>query len=208
MIVKYNRTNHDFQIAYFIAGSCHTPDAAYISLVGLRNDREMALKQKEVTDLRTQAGRLRAQKKIESTDPIEQLEGKADLTEIENLNTMQEDLFKATEDELAFINKCITELQPYRKYGHLTDAECAESCQYEEWALELKERAENYLLTQGTIPHDHFITMRRHPEFGTMILPHIEKLQIAMAEPDGCRSLLLETKKEYDLPKLLGIEEK
>ena len=43
MSAKLHRSNTNFQIAYFIAGRCHTADAAYIELLNLREDREAAL---------------------------------------------------------------------------------------------------------------------------------------------------------------------
>jgi hypothetical protein len=65
------------------------------------------------------------------------------------------------------------ELEPQRKYKHLTDQEAHEAMQREEWCHELMNRAENFLVSQGTIPHDHLEAMRNHPDFSTQILPHI-----------------------------------
>ena len=39
MISKNHRQNHDFQILYFLIGSCHTPDAAYALCQELREER-------------------------------------------------------------------------------------------------------------------------------------------------------------------------
>jgi hypothetical protein len=54
--------------------------------------------------------------------------------------------------------------------------EANEATQRGEWLGELKERAENFLLTMGTIPHDHFHTMRCHPDFEQEIVPHIQAI--------------------------------
>ena len=48
-------------------------------------------------------------------------------------------------------------------FGHIPDDEAAQACQEEEWKLELMWRAENFLGSQGMIPHDHLATMRMHP---------------------------------------------
>ena len=82
MIVKYDKTNTNFQIAYFIAGSCHTADAAYIALLSLRNDRKMALDSARVSELKRMAAKIRAKKLSESDDIADRLDGQAELLEI------------------------------------------------------------------------------------------------------------------------------
>jgi hypothetical protein len=92
-----------------------------------------------------------------------------------------------------------------RKYSHLSDIDAAEAMQAVEWGLELKRRAENYLLTSGTIPHDHFNTMRMHPQFQTLLLPHIEQVHRALAKPEGAAALIASQTPKYDLPLMLGL---
>lgn len=205
MTIKLNKNNSNFQTAYFIAGAYHTPDAAYIALLNQRQDREMVLNSVPVAELKKQAAIIRAKRKIASDDEAEQLEGQSELLEIESTEDFNKQLVNAAREELDFINQCIEKLQPYRKYSHMSDAEAAEACQAEEWGLELCYRAENYMLTQGTIPHDHFSTMRRHPMFEQMILPRIEQLHIGLQTPGGMTELLTNTP-AYDLPKMLGFE--
>ena len=82
MIAMNNRRNHNFQIEHFIAGSCHTPDAAYSILCDLREDRRDALAQVEASKLRTKAKILRAEKLIREGDEIDKLEAEAELAEI------------------------------------------------------------------------------------------------------------------------------
>jgi len=205
MTVKLNKNNSNFQTAYFIAGSYHTPDAAYIALLNQKQDREQVLKSVPVAELKKQAAVIRAQRKIDSDDAAEQLEGRSELLEITSNEEFNQQLVKAAQEELDFINLCIERIQPHRKFSHLSDAEAAEACQAEEWALELCYRAENYMLTQGTIPHDHFSTMRQHPMFNQMILPKIEQLHLGLQTPGGMTQLLT-NKPAYDLPKMLGLE--
>ena len=80
---------------------------------------------------------------------------------------------QAAQDELATIEKLMDELEPLRKYAHLPLLEASEASQRDEWLGELKRRAENFLVTCGTIPHDHFDTMRLHPDFDKEIAPFI-----------------------------------
>ena len=181
MHAKTNRQNHDFQILHFLIGSCHTPDGAYALLCDLRDDRADALKQAAAADLREKAKIIRAQRLLTSEDESERLEGQADLVEIEAFSETLNKNTAAARAELSFIESCMSYLQPLRRFAHLSDAEAHEACQREEWRLELVARAENYLLTAGTIPADHLATMRQHPDFASSILPAIEQTRVLMA---------------------------
>lgn len=181
MHAKTNRNNHDFQILHFLVGACHTPDAAYALLCDLRDDRADAINHAEAARLREQAKIVRAKRRIASDDEAERLEGDADLAEIAaHAETLGKNL-AAARAELAFIADCMARLQPYRRFAHLPDHEAHEACQREEWRLELVARAQNYLLTAGTIPADHFSTMRHHPDFQASILPAIHQTKDLMA---------------------------
>jgi len=204
MHAKNNRQNKDFQIIHFLVGSCHTPDAAYSLLCDLRDDRDTALRNVQASDLRNQAKAIRAKRMIASEDEATQLEGQADLAEIEAFSELGQKNIAAAKAELAFIDKCITTIQPLRKYKHLPDPEAHEACQQEEWKLELIQRAENHMLLTGTIPPGEFETMRMHPEFESAIIPVIQQIKKLALSPGGADQLLLGcAKKEFDLPLLL-----
>jgi hypothetical protein len=205
MHYKTNRLNHDFQIAYFIAGSCQTPDAAYSILCDLREDRSNAIKSYKAGKLREQAKIIRANRLIESDDEATRLEGQADIAEIEALAETSQANYEAALAELATIEKCIEAVQPLRKYAHLPNIEAHEAAQQEEWKLQLIHTAENHLLTSGSIPADHFSTMRMHPQFASDIMPALDETRQLMSSPDGAAKLLqkMDTK-SFDLPKLLG----
>lgn len=208
MFAKNNRVNKNFQIAYFLAGSCHTPDGAYSLLKDLQEDREMALSQLEAGELRKQAKIIQAQRMIESDDPAIVLEGQADIAEIKNGEKFSERNIKSAYEELDFINKCIEKIHPHRKFKELPDPEAHEAAQFDEWKLELINRAENYLLTTGTIPTDHFSTMRQHPAFANEILPAINYARkLITSSPDNETVLKLLTQDRYDIPKLLEINQ-
>lgn len=177
MHYKTNRQNHDFQIAYFIAGSCQTPDAAYSILCDLKEDRSTALKNYEAAKLRERAKIIRAERMMADKDEAVRLEGEADLAEIQAMADMVRNNVEAAIAELEFIQKCQDALQPLRKYAHLPDAVAHEAAQQEEWKLQLIHTGENQLVCQGMIGADHYSTMRMHPEFATAILPALETTQ-------------------------------
>jgi hypothetical protein len=177
-----NRRNHNFQIEHFLVGSCHTADGAYALLCDLREDRKDALSQVEVGALKTKAKIIRAEKMLQSEDAADRLEAEADLLEIRAHEETLNKNINAARAELSFLNECIERIQPYRKFSHLPDPEAHEAAQYDEWKYELEYRAVNFLLTAGTIPHDHFASMRQHPEFHNYILPAIDKVKMLMIE--------------------------
>lgn len=180
MNAKNGRVNHDFQLAYFLAGSCHTPDGAYALLCDLRQDRKDALALVKSSSLREQAKRIRAERGLDSTDSATRLEAEADLAEMDaHAETLALNI-AAAEAELATINALIERIQPHRVFAHLPDAQAHEAAQADEWRLELMRRAENYLLTQQPIPADQFNAMRMHPSFDADIAPHIDRVTYAI----------------------------
>jgi len=199
-----NRVNHDFQIAHFIAGSCHTADAAYAILCDLKEDRNNSIKVFAASKLREKAKRVRAQRLIDSTDEAEQLEGQADLVEIEAMAETIQKNYAAAEAELKTISKYMDELEPLRKYAHLSLPEAHEAAQREEWLLELKCRVENYITTTGTVPPDQIATMRLHPDFASTLLPHINHVRHLLVSNDGPAIDKLMIRKEFPLPALLA----
>lgn len=200
MHYKTNRLNHDFQIAYFLAGSCHTPDAAYALLCDLREDRETALRMAEASKLRAKARRIRAERVIEeNADEVLVLEAQAELSEMEATADMVQRNEQAAIAELAFIDKCMAKLEPLRKYAHLPLPQAHEAAQAEEWKLELLHRAENSLLTAGNITPEILSTMRMHPEFNTSLLPALEEMRSAVARGRGKELLTKEPRLKLSL---------
>jgi hypothetical protein len=201
---KNNRTNHDFQIAYFLAGSCHTPDGAYSLLCDLHESRNDALKHLEAISLREQAKIIRAKRRLQSEDVAEILEAQADLAEIEASKETSQRCIDAAYAELKTIERCMALLEPQRKFAHLSLPEAHEAAQHDEWKLELIHRAENQLLTTGTIDAEHLNTMRMHPVFKTELLPQIEAMG-DMLTAQGGREMLLDriANKAFDTQFLL-----
>ena len=206
MIVKRNRHNNNFQIAYFIAGSCFTPDAAYFALLNQRDERQRALDAEQVAQLRRKARQLQIDSLKLSSNPVDQLTAQADQLELDNEIATADQLIQACREELSFTDLCIERIQPLRKYSHLPDAEAAEVCQREEIGMEFQFRIENYLMSSGAIPHNELATMRQHPDFEQILMPHIQRVQTALTFQDGSINLLPQLIQPFDLPALLGYD--
>ena len=178
---KNYRTNHDFQNAYFLAGKCHTPDAAYATLCDQRDSRVDAVANYHVQQKRTAAKRMRLEdERSRELHQARILEIEADLEEINNGEKAGHVCYAAALDELAFLERCIEAVQPLRKYKHLPDPEAHEAAQREEWLLELIERAEDMYFCHGTLSPDHLTTMRAHPDFLQVIAPALMSMQDAV----------------------------
>lgn len=180
MVGKPHRQNSGFQLRHFLVGSCSTPDGAYVLMYGQMIDMQGKLKHAE-SQLKRRGARLAKCEHIISTgDPeykhYEVLDAEADKLEIEADIPTWEMNRTAAQQELADIEKLMLELRPKCKYADNDILTMSELAQQDEWLGELKQRAENFLMTQGTIPHDHFQTMRMHPEFKTQLVPHIQDM--------------------------------
>jgi len=94
---------------------------------------------------------------------------------------------KGAQQELADIKAIMAELKPQCKFADLDILRQSEAIQQEEWLLELQGRAENFMLSSGSIPADHLQTMRCHPEFKERLVPFITNMatQISIASEKG-----------------------
>ena len=191
---KNHRQNHNFQIAYFLCGACHTADGAYSLLCDLREERQLACDNYKVNQLKDEAKEIRAKRLLESKDKSDKLDGKAELLELKNNRKIGKVLYQAALDEINFIDKCINAIQPLRKFKHLSDPEAHEAAQYDEWRLELISRMENSMMTTGTITTEQFAIMRLHPAFQKEILPRINEIQELMKTKEGIKKLQEEIK--------------
>ena len=169
----------------------HTPDNMYFQLLELKEEREMALDTYHAQKLRSEGKKSRALAimAIPNVSEWEKKEAEAELLEVENALKYEKDLYEALMDELAFIQGKITEIEPLRKYKDLPLMQAHEASQREAWKIELIQRAENSLLTTGTISPDHFVTMRLHPDFLSEILPTIKEIQLLSKSEEGLLKL-------------------
>jgi hypothetical protein len=168
-----HRTNSDFQLRYFIANSCHTADIAWCVMYEQKLDVQIKLESAKAQLLRRKAKLIEIEQKLESTDPVTQLNAQADLIEWKSGEGLLEMGLLGAEQELATITSIMAELEPQRKYADLPILEAAQAAQREEWLLEFRRRTENYLLSIGTIPEDHLNAMRNHPDFESNLVSYI-----------------------------------
>lgn len=181
MHAKPHRQNSDFQLRYFLAGDCKTPDGAWCLMYGQKIDMESKIRHSDVQLKRREAKIAKARHTLKTSDlQHERLEAEADILEQEADTPVWELNLRAAKMELATIERLMAELEPLRKYGHLPLLEASEAAQREEWLEELKVRAENFMITQGTIPHDHLNTMRMHPDFKSHLAPYVTHLLVTM----------------------------
>lgn len=181
---KPHRQNSNFQLKHFMANDCKTPDGAYVLLYGQRIDMENKIAVSVAQEMRRDA-RIMAANEVcgdSASKPSEVLNAKADIVEAEaEIPTWNMNL-KAAEQELAAINRYMAELKPQCQYQGDDILEMAELKEEAEWRLELMARAENFMLSQGYIPHDQLNTMRNHPQFASAILPHIGVIENKLVE--------------------------
>lgn len=143
--------NSEFQYVHFIFGACHTPLEAHRKCREAIEDREMALHEARNADF--------------STDDVPARMTRA---HIEQAGA-----------EVEFLNRCRLCLEA--AIGFVPTPRDYQENQREEWRKELEFRAENFLLTSGTIPSDHFATMRLHPDF-PQLLERINQVRLALQE--------------------------
>ena len=179
-----HRMNHDFGLRYFMAGSCHTPDAAWTALYAQKIDMEAKIKHADSQTIDRKIQALKAERLQKSTDELDQLEGAKILAELASSQYIFEMNLEGAKNELETIKSLMDELEPLCKYSHLPILERNESCWREEWCLELMRRAENNLLAYGTIPPDQLETMREHPDFQEKIAPKIIEFTQKLASTD------------------------
>ena len=176
-----HRNNSDFQLRHFIAGSCHTPDAAWNILYEQRLD---IMSKREITKarlLKREAARLDLEEqKAAIRTRQDELRYQAAKIEYDSGEGMLEMALAGADKELATIEGLMAELEPQRKYKHLPLLEATEAAQQDEWREEFKHRVENYLLSTGYIPHDQLEAMRKHPDFEGAILPHIKQTMLRL----------------------------
>lgn len=187
-----HRNNSDFQLRHFLAGSCFTPDGAWMLMYGQMIDREAVIKNCEAQRLRRQAKIMDAQAVIDdpNTSKTDKIRAEADIIEADSHYYTWEKNLEAAKMELATIKSIMDELEPHRKYKHLPLLEANEAAQRDEWCGEFKNRVENFLFSTGTIPEDHLRAMRNHPDFESELLPHITDTMRKLAAAQSSVELL------------------
>ncbi len=188
MPVKNHRRNTHFQIEYFLAGACHTPDGRYSQLCELREEREQAIASYAQSKIVNRAKVIRAKRIIKWCfwDEAKRLEAQSIIREIQNGEEMAWPCYEAGVAELEFIKDLIDEVQPRRKYKHLPDPEAHEAAQREEWKLELLHRCRLSVAAVGFIPADTLSAVYMHPDWPTLR----EEVVAMLPENQGIKLML------------------
>jgi hypothetical protein len=178
MIVNNHRKHSSFGLRHFIAGSCYTPDAAYCLLYAQMEQIEMDVAAGEAGVLSQRADELEQQALLEQaqTEP-ERLRAQAELIKIQAMRKNFELNFEGAKRELQEIRELLEQLKPQCKFWNEDILQMEADMQRDEWAEELKGRAENMLIANAIgIGYDHIAAMRQHPDFYEKILPHIKQV--------------------------------
>lgn len=187
-----HRNNSDFQLRHFLAGSCFTPDGAWMLMYGQMIDREAVVKTCDAQRIRRDAKILDAQSVIEdpNASKTDKMRAEADIIEAEAHYYTWKTNLEAAKMELETIKQLMAEVEPHRKYSHLPLLEANEAAQRDEWLGEFKNRIENYLFSTGTIPEDQLRAMRNHPDFQTDLLPHIQEVMVKLSNAKSSVEIL------------------
>jgi hypothetical protein len=187
-----HRNNSDFQLRYFIAGGCHTPDGAWNIMYEQKLDIQFKIEHTKAQIIRRKIRKIELEQNY--NDPniseLDKLCLEAELIDFKAGEGMLELALSGAEKELNTIKTIMDELEPYRKYSHLPLLEATEAAQQDEWREEFKHRIENYLITQGTIPEDQIRAMRNHPDFETNLVPHIRQVTQALEKQNDKLNML------------------
>ncbi len=187
-----HRTNSDFQLRHFIAGSCHTPDGAYVLLYSQRQQWLANVAEAGTSGLDLSAD---LQDAIDAKPPAfgaDALRAQAKLARAKRAIEGHETRLAGLQAELATIDALMAELRPQCRFAHLPIMEHAEAAQRGEWLGELKRRAENMQLAAlSGIAYDHLQAMRMHPDWEGEILPHLIQTRAALGAartPDAVKA--------------------
>lgn len=192
MIMKQHCKNTGFDYRNFFIGKCHTPDGALLAIRGQKMHIESDLELSKCQAIDNEIKLLEANDILDNPESskIDKLRANKAIIETNNAIKMFDRNIAGATQELANLTNLEAELLPLCKYAELDFIETQELIQRDEWAGELKARAENMMLSQMTgIPWDHMETMRAHPDFAEKILPHIIEfksglLQLGSNTPD------------------------
>lgn len=189
---KPHRTNSNFHLKHFIAGSCHTADGAWAILYEQSLDIAHKIECSRAQGIKRETKVLEAEIKLanHNTSRVDKMRAEASIIEARAAIPIWEMNHRAAEQEHAYILQLMAEIEPHRQFGHLPVLEANEAMQRGEWLGEMKTRVENFLLTAGTIPHDHLEAMRCHPDFESDIVPHIKTVTKAIAASKDGMELL------------------
>jgi hypothetical protein len=178
------RRNADFILRYYIAGDCHTPDGKWIALAAeLPNAKaRVAALEAQAFDRDSKARKLARRRFFAVT---RNGKGRTDalIREHEASGEEWSLTLQGARDELKTIQTLMAEIEPDRKYAHLSILEASAASHSDEQLGRLQREAENRIIgARLGIAHDYLQVMRSHPRFHTDILPRIGLVMQGMAQ--------------------------
>jgi len=141
--------NSKFQTLFFIVAEGHTFDNAY------------RIVKQQLLERRQAKQKLEEQRKEEQS-----MLYKTNLShEVAPFHKERETMYEVMLDEIDFLEKLATALEPHRKYKHLPEQVAHQMAQREYWFHELVERASVQIYAKGQIDWDTMKAMRAHPDY-------------------------------------------
>lgn len=184
-----------FEIAHLILGNCHTYDEAYRVLCELEEDRDFAIQSSLAESLRAQAKVLAS--KVILNDETESKSGKmlaqCNIDEQKARKVTAQPCLDEARRELEFIRLLKEKIEPYRLFRQYEDYDAHQLCQRLEWKFDLQWKTYNYLCSSGTLPPDHLILIKTHPDSDNLIVG-LQRLQEYIEQYNAEHFLLLSKK--------------
>jgi len=183
-----------FEIAHLILSNCHTCDEAYRVLCELEEDRDFAIQSSMAESLRAQAKVLAS--KVILSDDTESKSGKmlaqCNIDEQKARKVTAQPCLDEARRELAFIRHLKKKVEPQRWFATYEDHDAHQLCQRLEWKLDLHWKTYNYLAATGSIPYDHLILLKTHPDTEAL-LKGVKRLQ-DIIEANGAETFFMMAK--------------
>lgn len=155
-----------FEIAYIILGNCHTFDEAYRILCELEEDRNFSIESALAESLRAQSKVITA--KVILNDTNESKSGKinaeCNVAEQKARSKIAQPCMDEARRELSFIRMLKDIVNDNRRFKDYPDHIAHQLAQPIEWMFDLHWKTYNYLASAGSIPYDHIMQMKMHPD--------------------------------------------
>lgn len=174
-----------FEIVNIILGNCHTFDEAYRVLCELEEDRDFSISSSLAESLRAQAKVVTAKSMLadKSETKSQKLQAECNIEEQKARKIIAQPCLDEARRELDFIRMLKSIIDPHRVYKDYPDHVAHQLAQEREWRYELHWKSYNYICATGTVPHDHLMLLRMHPQ-SDQLLHGLRTLTQDASSPD------------------------
>lgn len=185
------------QLVHVILANCHTVDEAYRVLCELEEDRLFSIESSLAESKRAQSKVIAAKLVLKDSDESKsnKILSECFIDETLARNKLAQPCLDEARRELAFIREIKDKLEPYRKYIELPDHQAHQACQSEEYMYDLFWKAYNFICSTGTIPHDHWMLLKMHPNSSSLV-PLVINMTNGLDTQEAITSFKLKTKQE------------